>query len=199
MTRFYWDSCTFISRIQGDARRIVNLEFLTDEAAAGRVQLVTSALTIAEVSHLRRDCTDEEMVRDVEQIGRFFDNDYIHVIQLTRRIATEAAKISLRYKIKPPDAIHLATAIASNCQVVHTYDEVLLRHDAKVGAPPLTITTPPPAQKGLFDSADESEGDDEPPPASLQLYRQPPPRAADPGGWVTPSRRSWGRSTVGWR
>jgi predicted nucleic acid-binding protein len=199
MIRLYWDSCTFISRIQGDPRRIVNLEFLTDEAAAGKLQLVTSALTVAEVSHLRRECSEAEMLRDVEEIGRFFDNDYIHVVQLTRHIATEAAKISLRHKIKPPDAIHLATALHSNCQVVHTYDEPMLRLDGKVGAPALTITTPPAAQRGLFDDQEVPDADEEPEPAiavTSSLAKSRCEAATVCGTWLVPSRRVWGRPVL---
>lgn len=167
MIRIYWDACTFISRIQGDVGRIADLEFITDEAAAGKVQIVTSALSIAEACHIRRDCSADEKLRDIEAIGKFFDNDYIHVIQLTRKIATEAAKIAVQQGLKPPDAIHLATAIGSNCQIVHTYDDKLLKRDGQVGSPPLTIKTPPAAQRGLFDDQTESDEVEEPEPARI--------------------------------
>lgn len=195
MTRFYWDSCAFIGRIQGDPSRIIDLKFLTDEAAAGRVQIVASALAVAEVSYIRRECSEAEKLRDIEEIGKFFDNDYIHIVQVTRHIATEAAKIAVRHKVKPPDAIHLATAIASNCQVVHTYDNVLLKLDGKVGAPALTIKAPPAAERGLFDELESAGDDDEPPPASPggPNRRNLKSQMVVGGCWITPARRPWGR------
>jgi predicted nucleic acid-binding protein len=159
MLRFYWDSCTFISRIQGDPDRIAQLEYITDEAAERRMQIVTSTLAVAEVCYIRRKCSPEELKRDVTEIARFFDNDYIHLVQVSRRIATEAAQIARLYNVKPADAIHLATAIESGCQEVHTYDgSKLLKLDGKVGTPPLTISEPNFSIQGeLFEDADDGE------------------------------------------
>jgi len=123
MIKYYWDSCAFISRIQGDPDHIKVLEHLTDLAAEREVQIVTSSLTVAEVCCINREAKLEEKLQDIELISRFFDNDYIYVIQVSRHLSTEAAKICVEHGIKPPNAIHLATAIHANCQVVHTYDE----------------------------------------------------------------------------
>ena len=141
--RFYWDSCCFISRLQRDAARISNLEYITDEAAAGRIQIIKSTMAIAEVCYLNRHADDEQTEKDAELVARFFDNEYITVVQLSRTIAEEAARINRQHGAKPADAIHLATALAADAQIVHTYDNKrLLKLDGKVGNPPLTITTP---------------------------------------------------------
>ena len=163
MIDYYWDSCCFISRLQRDEERIGALEYITDEAADGRVRIITSAVTIAEVCFLRtrhEASGEEEREKDAELIARFFDNPYIYVWQVTRAIAEEAARISRACGVKPLDAIHLATAIATNTQVVHTYDSRrMLTLDGKVGSPPLTIVTPDSVdrQTEMFDKNDGSE------------------------------------------
>jgi predicted nucleic acid-binding protein len=157
MIDYYWDSCCFISRLQRDEERIRALEYITDEAAAGRVRIITSTVTIAEVCFLRarhETSADGEREQDAELIARFFDNPYIYAWQVTRAIAEEAARISRAFEVKPLDAIHLATAIATNTPVVHTYDSrKMLALNGKVGSPPLTIVTPDSVQRQpkLFD------------------------------------------------
>ncbi|MCH7750719.1 MAG: PIN domain-containing protein, partial [Planctomycetes bacterium] len=86
--------------------------------------------------------TNEDQFQTADLL-RFFDNDYIHLIRVDRKLATEAAKIARAHRVKPPDAIHLATALLRDCQIIHTYDDKkLLKLDGKVGEPPLTIIEP---------------------------------------------------------
>lgn len=57
-------------------------------------------------------------------LDRFWDNEFFDIIDLTPFIATHARNIFRRHrKIKKPnDAIHLATALFSNCDEMHTFD-----------------------------------------------------------------------------
>lgn len=49
------------------------------------------------------------------------------VVDVTREIATTAAKIRAHYKLKAPDAIHLASAIESKAKMFVTVDRRLPR------------------------------------------------------------------------
>ncbi len=143
MIRFYWDACVFISRFQRDPDRIVVLEHITDEAAAGKLEIVTSAFALAEVSYLNRKADEDQQRKDESLIQQFFDHDFIHVIQVDRQIATEAARIGRAHGLKPADAVHVATALSKDTQIIHTYDEKrLLKLHGKIGEPPLTIKEP---------------------------------------------------------
>src|SRR4051812_33498426 len=102
MIKMYWDSCAFISRLQGDPARIGVLEYWTDEAAEGRAQIITSTMAIAEVAFLNRDCAEEQMAADVRDILAYFRNDYITVVNVTTRIAEDAAAICRIHRAKPP-------------------------------------------------------------------------------------------------
>jgi len=198
MIKLYWDSCVFISRIQGDPDRIEVLEYWTDEAASGRAQIFTSTMAIAEVTYLNRDCTEEEMAADVQAINDYFRNDYITVVNVTTRIAEDAAAISRIYGTKPPDAIHLATALFAECETVHTYDKKrMLSLDGKIaplrggGASPLKIEVPGKnVQRKLpFTDQDVVAANFAP---SHFVYRVPRYQFIRRGMWVTPSRRQWG-------
>jgi len=196
MNKYYWDSCAFISRIQGNPDRIKMLEHFTDKAAEGEIQIVTSSLTVAEVCFINREGSLDEKLRDIDTISRFFDNDYIYIVQVSRQISTEAAKIGVQHKVKPPDAIHLATALHSDCQVVHTYDATrLLKLDGKVGIPPLTICKPSiQFQQELFSDDDLPPEPEEPEPKGPLLPRKnksPVVRRR----WSMPRTKVWGRAS----
>ena len=45
-------------------------------------------------------------------------------------------------RIKPKDAVHVATALNTKCTVLETFDKGLLEESGKVGNPPLTIRKP---------------------------------------------------------
>jgi len=200
MIKLYWDSCAFISRLQGDPDRIEVLEYWTDEAANGRAQIVTSTMAIAEVAYLNRDCTEEQMASDVKDILDYFRNDYITVINVTTRIAEDAAAIGRIYGAKPPDAIHIATALFAECPILHTYDHKrMLSLADKVkplrgGDGTLKIEIPGKnVQRGLKFQGEIQLGEREAPATKTLCVSFAAPRrpAVRCGQWIT--RQNWGR------
>lgn len=145
MIKYYWDSCVFIDRIQRTPDRIGDLEEITNAAEAKKVLIVTSAMAIAEVCKLR-DSTDP-IGQQAESIRAYFDNDFIAIYQVTQHIAEKAAEFVRSGKLKPPDAIHVATAIHANVFEMHTFDGVdkpkgLLKCNGHFGTPALRIVVP---------------------------------------------------------
>lgn len=53
----------------------------------------------------------------------FFENPYIIVVNLDRKVAKRSRKYTRKYRIKPADAVHLATAVVSNSDILYTYNE----------------------------------------------------------------------------
>jgi predicted nucleic acid-binding protein len=142
-TLLYWDSCVFISAIQQTAERYPTLKAILDLAATEKVIIVTSALTIAEVIKLDVDnAAPDQLATDAAMIRCFFENDFIAVRNVDRLIAERAGEFVRKHTIKPPDAIHLATAAFSKCSCLQTYDRPLLRLDGQIGWPALSIKTP---------------------------------------------------------
>lgn len=108
--RLYWDSCNFISLISEDeVQRADICQRILEDAESGTVEIITSALTIAEVIKPKGSptFTDEKE----QKISEFFLHEYILIYDVTREIAESARKLSRQYGLKPRDAIHLATAL----------------------------------------------------------------------------------------
>ena len=113
---------------------------MLEEAKAGRILIVTSALTLAEVLALRGQPKIAAAKR--EAVVQFFKHEYIAVQNLTRKLAEEARELVWDHGIAPKDAVHVATALAGKVSMLHTFDADLIKKSGKVGAQGLTICKP---------------------------------------------------------
>ncbi|MCH7725344.1 MAG: type II toxin-antitoxin system VapC family toxin [Planctomycetes bacterium] len=154
--RIYWDSCVFIDAIQHTPGRYETLKKIVKRAESGQIILVASTMCIAETVKL--DQSTNTATQQAKTIREFFENDFISVKSVDRFIAEKAAEIARQHGLKPPDAIHVATALRWKCSVLHTYDgeqgdpKKMLAFNGKIGTPPLSIELPstPPEQQTLI-------------------------------------------------
>ncbi len=136
--RIYWDACSWIATIQKE--KIYKDGVLTEDrdmlcrsvieaAKQNKFEIVTSAFCLAEV------CKNEVM-RDQspDKIAAYFENEYILLVALDTFVGARARDLMLaRYAgLKPPDAIHVATAALVNAFEMHTFDDKLLGLNGKI-------------------------------------------------------------------
>lgn len=122
-----WDSSVVIDWVldqkSKNPERIPAIRSVFDGVEDGRHQLAVSALVHAEV-------LESTTPADAMQKFRAFMNDteMVDVIAVDVPIAEKAREIRDRAskRIKTPDALHLATAIAGGADVFHTFDRGLL-------------------------------------------------------------------------
>lgn len=138
--RCYWDADCFLGWLQGEADKVDACRGVLEEASRGRLLIVTSALTIAEVLTVRGRERIGAAKRD--RVTAFFRHEYITVENVTRRIAEAARDVVWNHGIMAKDAVHVATALAAKVPVLHTFDVNLQKRTGLVGSPPLTICRP---------------------------------------------------------
>ncbi len=165
----YWDACVFIAALEKlNKDRVDACLDLVRQAKSGELVIVTSAWAIIEVNKLDDLEKATGVLREDQSkmILDFFENPYIKVRQLDRATAELAHELTRTHGLTNADAVHVATAILAKVDVFYTYDDAkkkrkgLLRHDGKIGKPPLSIKRPPsPTHGPLFDK----KPDDEPP------------------------------------
>jgi predicted nucleic acid-binding protein len=136
----YWDSCCFLGWFQSDPLKQPACDAVLQAATDGKVLIVTSALVIAEVLNLRGH--DPIPVANREKVEKFFRNDYIHVENITRRMAELSRNLVWDYGIKPKDALHLASAISLKLTVFNTFDEPLIKKWKKIRGFSMTVEHP---------------------------------------------------------
>jgi predicted nucleic acid-binding protein len=110
--------------IKGEAERAENCQKLLDEAARGQFQVVTSRLSLVEVTRKR----GEGVLKDQRaKIEAFFNHNYILLVELDPRVIEDARDLIWAHNsLRPYDAVHLASALRAKCRVLYTYDDDLL-------------------------------------------------------------------------
>lgn len=136
--RLYWDACAWIAYINKEmpadgnnikSRRFEMCQETLKRAEAGEVEILTSAFTLAEVCKRQPDPASPAI-----NLAAFFDQKYILLIPVDKQVAQKAQNLQLAgiAGVKPPDAVHLASAIVANVPVFHTFDKKLLGLDNKL-------------------------------------------------------------------
>lgn len=131
--RVYWDACVWIAMIAKEKIPDKNGVVIEDRetmcktvinaAKAGKVEIVTSALSLVEV------CKKPNVKSEsVDRIAAFFEHDFVLLANLDRFAGERGRELMLAgySKLKPPDAAHIATAAITNVDEMHTFDDRLL-------------------------------------------------------------------------
>ena len=139
--KLYWDSDVCIDLLEQTPARIHRLLPIIAAARNGQLVIVTSALTMAEVSKLKNLNLIDELKEKL--ITEFFENDYFSIRNVDRFVAEKARAIARKCGVKPPDAIQIATAILMEVEVMHTFDGKVLGLSGLVEVEELKIEEPP--------------------------------------------------------
>jgi len=152
LNRVYWDACTWIAYINQEKaietkdgnleNRFAVCSEVLRLAQDKKLEIATSAFTLAEV------CKNPE-VKDspLDNLPSFFEKSYILIVPVDMAIGrrAQAMQTSGLINLKPPDAIHLASAQRAGVLELHTFDRKILDLDSKItgaGGQPMKICKP---------------------------------------------------------
>jgi len=129
------------------------------EARDGKIQIWTSALTLAEVFKAKCNGTKTSLEEDKDKdFENFVDQEFLTLVQVDQDIGAAARRLLRSHSKlkKPADAIHLATALENNLDELHTFDlDNLIPLSGsiyKLDGTVLTICIPPESdQSDLFE------------------------------------------------
>ena len=143
----YWDSCTYLDFLRGGHPNQVHMRAALKDWEAGRVTLVTSTLTITEVLYVRcllpATWLNSSRRSDLLYLFSPSGDRKLTLVELTRPIAEAARDLCWNHGIRPKDAVHVASALAARCAVLHTHDGGLQKRSRQVGGNPILEITPP--------------------------------------------------------
>ena len=130
--KIYWDTCAFIGLLNGEPDKKRELEIVYGMAKSGKVELWTLTLSMIECRRLKSEEHHEKPLNDEndEKISDIFKQPFIKPIPLASDIA-ENARTLWRRTVglgKYQDAVHLASAIRWDVELMHTYDRDDLLH-----------------------------------------------------------------------
>lgn len=142
--RIYWDANVFLDYINGAPQWLPILDAILAEVerSQGRIEIVTSTISIVEVAFAAReqkgtslDSAEEERIDSL-----WMDRGVVKLAEFHQLIGREARRLirtarSQEWSLKPNDAIHLATARRVGVAEFHTSDARLDKYGDEVGVP----------------------------------------------------------------
>jgi predicted nucleic acid-binding protein len=119
------DSVIIIYLIEKNPKYLEQTIFLAEQITQGEITAISSSLLLTEVLVKPLRDKDSDLVSSYQKILQNSQNFYL--VNLTPTIAYQTAELRANYNIKPPDAVHIATAIESGCQAFLTNDRGIAR------------------------------------------------------------------------
>lgn len=155
--RRYWDSDTFLAWFNKETGKYENCLGVMQSAENGDLEIVTSSFTLVEVLYIKGHpkITKEKS----NTICRFFERDFIVIVNLDRYIAEDARQLVWDHNVRPQDAVHISTAMKGNINIFDTFDQELLNLNGRLGNPPLGIIKPNIQLQGNLDEYKETRKD----------------------------------------
>ena len=115
--KVYFDTNIFVYLVEGiEIYQSLSRYFLNRNS-----EIITSELTISECLVKPKMSNNKELEDLYIQI--IFYNSLVESIAVSKEILIKSAEVRSKYKIKPFDAIHIATAIQSGCSSIFTNDK----------------------------------------------------------------------------
>lgn len=133
----YFESTVFLALVNGEPGRVDLCRAALSDAEAGHTRAITSAFTITEVIRPKGGVVSPEVEA---KIDAFFRHSWLHVAWVDRLVAEEARSLIRTFRLKPPDAIHVATAKVHRADLLFTYDNAILAIGNDI--PGLTVCEP---------------------------------------------------------
>jgi len=152
--RYYWDACVFLTYINGVPDRVPIIDDFMSRSRRGEIEIVTSVLSQVGVAFAVQEKTAGLLDQTVEEkIDRMWaDRKAIKLAEfhpLLYREARGLIRFAMQngWSLKPPDAIHLATAKRLQVSEIHTYERSAWnKYEPQLG---IKICEPEPRQ-GVF-------------------------------------------------
>jgi len=137
-----WDADALIGWLGEEGDKMPECEPVIRWAEQGKVRIIVSTLAMVEVIKLKRHVPVPKAAQD--RIDAFFQRTFLIVRNVDPATARLARELVWNNGINPKDAVHVATALRANAQVLDTFDKALIgRSPLEVaGFKPLVIGRP---------------------------------------------------------
>lgn len=124
-SRLGLDTCVFIYHLEQHPRYAALTRVLLEGIENGRWSACTSVVTLMELTVRPWELGQAEVAYHYEAALTRFPN--LTLMDVTRAVARRAAQLRAAYRLRPADALQLATALVGGATVLVTNDRALER------------------------------------------------------------------------
>lgn len=125
VTNLYVETAPFIYFTEARAAYADKMRAIFAEVSDGRLQILTSAVTIPETLIKPLQANDTSLVSRYRTM--FYRTKGIRVMSVSPSAGDLAADLRARYNLRTPDALHVACAIDTDCDAFLTNDTGIRR------------------------------------------------------------------------
>jgi predicted nucleic acid-binding protein len=125
VTHLYIETAPFIYFTEARAVYADKMRAIFAEVSGGRLQVMTSAVTIPETLMKPLQANDTPLVTRYRTM--FYHSKGISVVSVSSSAGDLAAELRARYNLRTPDALHVACAIDTGCDAFLTNDAGIKR------------------------------------------------------------------------
>jgi len=123
--RLYIETAPLIYYLEENPTYVARMDTIVEYIETSSVEAISSVITLTEILNhpIRLGRTDLEQAYQ----SILLNTDTFRLLPVTVKIAQSAARLRAQYNLRTPDALHLATALESACDVLLTNDLGLKR------------------------------------------------------------------------
>ena len=121
-TKPYLDTSVYIAAIKKEDGRVRPAERILNDARAGKFQIIAATFVAVEVIRAKGEPIALPDSAD-EIIERFLFHEYITWVELDLTLALEARRLARAHRLKPADAVHLASAMRGGADQLLRWDD----------------------------------------------------------------------------
>jgi predicted nucleic acid-binding protein len=119
------DTCIFIYHLEAHPRYLSLTQELLAGIESGRWTAITSTITVMELTVRPWQLNRPAVARAYEALLVHFP--HLKLVDTTRDVARRAAQLRARYRIRPADALQVATALVHGATALVSNDRTLAR------------------------------------------------------------------------
>lgn len=119
------ETAPFIYYVEQHPTYVDRMRAIFQQVNSGTPQVITSVITLTEV--LTMPIQAGHALYEQEYRDMLLNTAYVTTLPVSVAIADRAAHLRAQYRLRTPDALHVATAILSGCDAFLTNDQGLKR------------------------------------------------------------------------
>jgi predicted nucleic acid-binding protein len=119
------ETSPFIYFVERHPIYLERIRTIFQQVEAGYLEVITSVITLTEVLVMPLQTNNTRY--EFEYREMLLNTAHITTLEVSTAIAEQAAYLRVKYRLRTPDAIHVATALLSRCDAFLTNDHALKR------------------------------------------------------------------------
>ena len=124
------DSCVFVYHLESHPRYSELTAPLFQWIELGKLRAVTSVLSLMEINVRPLALGRQAIADEYEILLSRFPN--LSIRDIDRRVARQAAELRAKYRLRPPDALQIATTLGAGASAFVTNDASLARISSEI-------------------------------------------------------------------